>query len=100
MQHLDNISSVFNRIGSNSDIYIPTVNGQKPIDVEMLPSKEIAYNDDFLTYLKNMIFTGSGIPNEMLTQKDSVDFAQSLAMRNARFVRRINRKKWTGCFET
>ena len=89
MSNLDDISTVFNRISTNQDIFIPTIDGNKPIDVEMMPNREISYQDDFLTLLKEMMFIGSGLPSELLAGTNQVDFAQSLSMRTARFLRRI-----------
>ena len=89
MSNLDDISTVFNRISTNQDIFIPTIDGSKPIDVEMMPNREISYQDEFLTLLKEMMFIGSGLPSELLAGTNQVDFAQSLTMRTARFLRRI-----------
>ena len=89
MSNLDDISTVFNRISTNQDIFVPTIDGNKPIDVEMMPNREISYQDDFLTLLKEMMFIGSGLPSELLAGTNQVDFAQSLSMRTARFLRRI-----------
>ena len=89
MSNLDDISTVFNRISTNQDIFIPTIDGNKPIDVEMMPNREISYQDEFLTLLKEMMFIGSGLPSELLAGTNQVDFAQSLTMRTARFLRRI-----------
>lgn len=87
--HINDINTVFQRVSTNQDIFIPTKGGSKPIDIEMMPSREINYNDDFLNILKTMIFTGSGLPNELLAGAEAIDFAQSLQMRNARYLRKI-----------
>ena len=87
--HINDINTVFQRVSTNQDIFIPTKGGSKPIDIEMMPSREINYNDEFLNTLKTMIFTGSGLPNELLAGAEAVDFAQSLQMRNARYLRKI-----------
>jgi hypothetical protein len=54
-----------------------------------MPNREISYQDEFLTLLKEMMFIGSGLPSELLAGTNQVDFAQSLTMRTARFLRRI-----------
>ena len=98
VDHLNDITTTFSKIGTNQDMFIPTQNGEKPIDTEVMPSKEIGYQDEFLDFLKNSIVSGSGIPSAYLGIREDVDFARSLSMNSARFVRKL--MTWNKCFNS
>lgn len=92
LENLKDINTSLRKIGTHQDLFIPTQDGQKRIDTEIMPSKEIAYNDDFLDFLKKAIINGSAIPSSYLGIQEDVDFAKSLTMNNRRFAQRIIEK--------
>jgi hypothetical protein len=89
LQNMD-VFSILNVVGDFNDYYFPTIDGEKPItieNVEGLTNKSL--DDEFLTWLSNNIFSGMGLPSAFLTEIENIDFAKTLSMQNARFIRDI-----------
>jgi hypothetical protein len=90
--NLRDITTTINHIGEFHDYYIPTFNGERPVEVETLnmgPAGEV--DNDFLEYLRKAIISGMGVPAAFLGYSEEVAFARSLSMDNGRFLRRTVR---------
>lgn len=88
VQNMD-IQSLLNIVGDYQDLYIPVIDGEKPIIFDQLESQEAqSLDNDFLNWLSNNIFS-SLLPASYLTEVENVDFAKSLSMQNSRFLRDI-----------
>lgn len=83
--------------GRFDDFFIPTVNGEKPIEIETIAGMDTEVNNEFLEYLKNSCMSGMSIPGSLIDDMKDVDFARTLSARNANFLRRVVRyqKKFT-----
>jgi hypothetical protein len=88
--HNMDLVSMLNVLGDFNDYYIPSIDGEKPIEISTVDGlSNISLDNDFLNWLSNNIFSGIGLPSAYLTEVDNVDFAKSLAMQNSRFIRDI-----------
>jgi hypothetical protein len=90
--NLRDITTTINHIGEFHDFYIPTYNGERPVEVETLnmgPAGDV--DSPFLDWLKKNIIAGTGVPASMVSAAEDVPFARSLSMDNGRFVRRTVR---------
>lgn len=90
--NLNSISSVLNTAGEFHDFFIPTANGNRPIDIEPISlgqPKDI--DSTFIEFLKRNIITGIGVPAAYISALEEVEFARSLTMENGKFLRRIIR---------
>jgi hypothetical protein len=88
--HNMDLTSMLNVLGDFNDYYIPSIDGERPIEISTVDGlSNISLDNDFLNWLSNNIFSGIGLPASYLTEVDNVDFAKSLAMQNSRFIRDI-----------
>ena len=88
--HNMDVNSMLNVLGEFHDFYIPTIDGEKPIEISTVDGlQNISLDNDFLNWLSNNIFSGIGIPSAYLTEVENIDFAKTLAMQNSRFIRDI-----------
>jgi hypothetical protein len=88
--HNMDMTSMLNILGDFNDYYIPSIDGEKPIEISTVDGlQNISLDNEFLNWLSNNIFSGIGLPAAYLTEVDNVDFAKALSMQNARFIRDI-----------
>lgn len=84
-----NITSVLNSVGAYEDYYIPTVDGERPLEIDTVPGLDVDIDNDFMQYLRRSIITGMNCPATYIDATTEVDFARSLTMMNNPFVRAI-----------
>jgi hypothetical protein len=90
MDAIGDINTILNlNPGMFDNYYIPTVNGEKPIDIETLQGMDIDMNNEFLEFLKTSMMSGMGIPRTLIDETTQVDFARTVSSRNANFVRAV-----------
>jgi hypothetical protein len=90
--NLRDITTTINQIGEFHDFYIPTYNGERPVEVETLNMGAAAEVDSpFLEYLRKAIIGGMGVPAAFVGYSEEVAFARSLTMDNGRLLRRVVR---------
>ena len=88
--HNMDLTSMLNVLGDFNDYYIPSIDGEKPIEIATVDGlSNVSLDNDFLNWLSNNIFSGIGLPAAYLTEVENIDFAKSLAMQNSRFIRDI-----------
>jgi hypothetical protein len=85
------INNILSNIGTFNDIYCPVINGEKPIDVETIEENSPNMQDDFMEWLMKGLTSGVGIPHAFIADSESVQFARSLSMENAKFLRAVVR---------
>jgi hypothetical protein len=86
---LKDINTVMNAFGQFHDLYIPTINGEKPIQVDTMEGLDTDINNDFMEYLLKTMLSGMGVPATFLNYADEVEFVKSLSMQNGKFIRSI-----------
>ena len=90
--NLKDITTTINQIGEFHDFYVPTYNGERPVEVETLNMGAASEVDSpFLEYLRKAIIGGMGVPAAFVGYSEEVAFARSLTMDNGRFLRRVVR---------
>jgi hypothetical protein len=90
--NLRDITTTINHVGEFHDFYVPTYNGERPVEVETLTLGGAADVDTpFLEYLRKAIIGGTGVPAAFVGYSEEVAFARSLTMDNGRFLRRVVR---------
>lgn len=89
MSDVQTIDTIFKSMGQFSDYFIPTVNGEKPVEFEIISGQDTNMEDEFLEYLRKSIISGMGVPSSYMNYHDEIDFSRSIAMQNSRFLRSI-----------
>jgi hypothetical protein len=89
MAGLDDVNYILNNVGRFEDMYVPVFNGQKPVDMEIVPGQDADVNDEFLGFLKNSIVAGCGVPPTFIEQIEQVDFVKTLSMLNGKFSKKV-----------
>jgi hypothetical protein len=90
MDAIGDINTILNlNPGMFDNYYIPTINGEKPIDIDTLAGMDIEMNNEFIEFLKTSMMSGMGIPRTLIDETVQVDFARTLSARNANFVRGV-----------
>jgi hypothetical protein len=90
MDSIGDINTILNlNPGMFDNYYIPTVNGEKPIEIDTLAGMDIEMNNEFLEFLKTSMMSGMGIPRTLIDETIQTDFARTLSARNANFVRSV-----------
>jgi len=101
MDNMGEINTILNlNPGRFDDIYIPQINGEKPVEIETLQGMDVDMTNDFLEFLKDSMMTGIGIPRTLIDATKEMDFARTLSAQNANFVRNVIKyqKKFTPAF--
>ena len=92
MEQLNDFNTVLNLTpGRFDDYYMPTVNGERPIEIETLPGMDVDMDNEFVQYLKNSMMSGMGVPTNLIDVTSEVDYARSISAMNANFVRSVIR---------
>lgn len=93
MDSLNDFNTILNlNPGRWDDYFMPTINGDKPIEIDTLQGMDVDLNNDFLNYLKNSMLSGIGIPRTLIdTMNNDVDFARTFSAQNSNFVRSVIR---------
>ena len=101
MEQLNDFNTLLNlNPGRFDDYFMPTVNGDRPVEIETLPGMDIDMNNEFVEYLKNSMMSGMGVPRNLIDVTSDVDYARSISAMNSNFVRSVIRyqKKFTPSF--
>lgn len=92
MDNVNDFNSILNlNPGRWDDYFIPTMNGDRPLEIETLAGMDTDLNSDFLQYLKNSMMTGIGVPVNLIDNMNDISFARTLSAQNANFVRSVIR---------
>lgn len=90
MDMMGEINTILNLTpGRFDDYYIPTINGEKPIEIDTLQGMDIDMNNDFVEFLKDSMLSGIGVPRTLIDATKEIDFARTLSAQNANFVRNV-----------
>ena len=101
MEGLNDFNTLLNlNPGRFDDYFMPTVNGERPVEIETLAGMDVDMNNDFVEYLKNSMMSGMGVPRNLIDVTSEVDYARSISAMNSNFVRSVIRyqKKLTPSF--
>lgn len=87
--YLKNITTILNTCGSFEDYYIPTVDGQRSVEIDTVQGMDVEMENEFTQMLLKSIITGMNVPYNYIDSTAEIDFARSLTMTNNPFVRTI-----------
>ena len=88
IRQVENINSVLNITGRFNDYIIPRGNdGQSPIEFEVMPGQNIEIKTDLLNLLEESAINSTGVPIEIIQNRQSPDYALQLTMSNSKFLR-------------
>lgn len=92
MDNLNDFNSILNlNPGRWDDYFIPTVNGDRPIEIDTLAGMDTDLNSEFLQYLKTTMLSGIGVPTNLIESVSDINFARTVSSQNANFVRNVIR---------
>ena len=88
IRQIENINSVLNITGRFNDYIIPRGNdGQSPIEFEVMPGQNVEIKTDLLNLLEESAINPTGVPIEIIQNRQSPDYALQLTMSNSKFLR-------------
>lgn len=87
--NLNSVTTLLNSIGAFEDYFIPTMDGNKPVEIDTVQGMDIDVDNDFLNNLLKSAVSGTGVPESYIDETHNVEFARTLAMQNQAFVRSI-----------
>lgn len=92
MSSIGSISSILSlNPGMFDDIYMPQINGQRPVDIDILQGMDQEINNDFTEFLRKSMIEGTGLPQALIEANDSIEFARQISAQNVNFCRRVVR---------
>ena len=92
MANIGDFNTILNlNPGRWDDYFIPTINGERPVEIDTLAGMDTDMNSDFMEYLKNSMLNGIGVPRALIDAMNDLDFARTLSSQNANFVRSVIR---------
>jgi hypothetical protein len=92
MSSIGSISSILSlNPGMFDDIYMPQINGQRPVDIDILQGMDQEVNNEFTEFLRKSMIEGTGLPQALLEANDSIEFARQISAQNVNFCRRVVR---------
>ena len=88
IRQIENINSVLNITGRFNDYIIPRgQDGQSPIDIEVIQGQQVEIKTDLLNLLEESAINVTGVPIEIIQNRQSPDYATQLTMSNSKFLR-------------
>ena len=88
IRQIENINNVLNITGRFNDYIIPRgADGQSPIEFEVMPGQQIDIKTDLLNLLEESAINPTGVPIELIQNRQSPDYAMQLTMSNSKFLR-------------
>lgn len=90
MYDLYNYSTLINKIGSGSEMYVPVGrSGERPIETEILSGQDIQLNTELMEMLKNGYILGTGVPSAIMNYLSEADFAKVIEQNQSKYNARV-----------
>ena len=90
MSSINDINTILNLSpGRFDDFFIPTVNGNRPIEIDSLPGMNADINNEFIEFLRKSMLNGTGVSLAMIDASTDVDFARQISSINSQFVKSV-----------
>lgn len=88
IRQIENINSVLNITGRFNDYIIPRgSDGQSPIEFEVMQGQQVDIKTELLNLLEESAINVTGVPIELIQNRQSPDYAMQLTMSNSKFLR-------------
>lgn len=90
MIDLFNYTTLINKVGNGTEMYIPTGRtNERPIETEILSGQDVQLNTELLEMLKNAYILGTGVPAAIVNYLNEADFAKVVEQNNTKFNGRV-----------
>ena len=90
IQDLFSYSTLINKVGNGSEIYIPVgKSGERAMETEILSGQEVQLNTELMELLRNSYILGTGVPSAIINYLNEADFAKSIEIANSKFMGRV-----------
>ena len=91
LRQIENMNNILNVTGRFNDIVIPqNVNGESPVNFEVLPGQNIEIKSEFMAMLEEMAINLTGVSLEMVNTRLQEQTATHITMTNSRFLIKIH----------
>ena len=88
IRQIENINSVLNLTGRFNDYIIPRGgDGQSPVEFEVMPGQQVEIKTELLNLLEESAINPTGVPIEIIQNRQSPDYVMQLTMSNSKFLR-------------
>lgn len=88
VRQVQNINNILNITGRFNDYIIPRgADGQSPIEFEVMNGQQIEIKTELLNLLEESAINPTGVPIEIIQNRQSPDYATQLTMSNSKFLR-------------
>lgn len=88
IRQIENINSVLNITGKFNDYIIPRgADGQSPVEFEVMQGQQIEIKTELLNMLEEAAINVTGVPIELIQNRQSPDYAMQLTMSSSKFLR-------------
>lgn len=90
MRQIENINNVLDITGRFNDYIIPRgADGQSPIDFEVMQGQQVEIKTELLSILEELAINITGVPIEIIQNRQSPEYAVQLTMQNSKFLRYV-----------
>ena len=89
IDNLSSISSIIQTLSTFDDYFIPTIDGERPIEFDTVPGGGSDVDTDFLDNLLKSAVAGTGVPGNMVDAAMDVEFSRTIVSNNDQFARMI-----------
>lgn len=90
IRQIQNINNVLNITGRFNDYIIPRgSDGQSPIEFEVMPGQQVEIKTELLSLLEEASVNSTGVPLELIQNRQSPEYAMQLTMSNTKFLRYV-----------
>lgn len=93
LREVNSIGQILNITGRYNDYFIPTNQGDSPIQFEVMQGQNIDIKSDLLEILEEMAVNATDVPLEVIQARQSMDYATQYVMSNSKFYRKILKRQ-------
>lgn len=93
LRELNSIGQVLNITGRYNDYFIPTNQGDSPIQFEVMQGQNIEIKTELLNILEEMFTNAMDTPLELLQARESMEYATQYIMSNSKFYRKCLKRQ-------
>ena len=89
LRNASDTETIINEVTMFEDYYVPVVNGETTMDIELQPAGDLTGRVEDLDYFRKKMISGMGIPAIYLIQEDTSESKYTLSQENIKFARTI-----------
>lgn len=93
LREINSIGQVLNITGRYNDYFIPTSQGDPPIQFEIMQGQNIDIKTDLLQLLEEMAVNSVDTPLELIQSRESMEYATEYVMSNTKFLRKVLKRQ-------